>query len=122
MTDRISDEELLREVERIEACGWHPDHSQNQIARALRELSALRTREAGWQTMDTAPVEFDIDYRGLDALLWSSDYGIHRGAIWRGANGDIRAQVSGFHGVKWTHWMPLPAPPALSQPTGEGSA
>lgn len=38
----LMDSSLLYHAEQIEACGWHPNHSQSQLARALRELHAYR--------------------------------------------------------------------------------
>lgn len=38
----MSDSALLYQAEQIESCGWAVNHSQNQLARALRELHAYR--------------------------------------------------------------------------------
>ncbi|MFC3628264.1 hypothetical protein ACFOM8_02260 [Paracoccus angustae] len=115
MTDRprISDEELLREAERIEACGWHPDHSQNQIARALRELSALRTREAETQA-EIADLKTSVIAFGA---LWAAQYAKDRGL----PDGHL---IAGHYDIleKAGARMDSFTRAALSQPTGEGSA
>lgn len=44
-TDKLSvmsDDDLVWHAELIEKAGWHPNHSQNELARALRELLAHR--------------------------------------------------------------------------------
>lgn len=38
----MSDSALLHQAEQIEVCDWHPNHSQSQLARALRELHGFR--------------------------------------------------------------------------------
>lgn len=48
--DKLSDSDLLRQAEQIEAKGWHPNHSQNLLTRALRELHGLRQAQAAQQT------------------------------------------------------------------------
>lgn len=42
----MTDSDLLYQAEQIEACGWNVNHSQNQLARALRELHAFRQGSA----------------------------------------------------------------------------
>jgi len=91
---------------------------------ALRaELSALRTREAGWQTMDTAPKGTPSSYGSGPHILGAirRDWGIiHQIVSYQYHKNGKTGSWKGHHGV-WEpdFWMPLPA---LSQPTGEGSA
>ena len=128
---RISDEELRQWTNRADDAG-----------RLARELSALRTREAGWQTMDTAPKDrtpvLALIRRDLAEVY--PHYGLSSPEIYAGLQVVVRhpgLAKDGFD-VGWglagpfgqglgpdqvfEGWMPLPAPPALSQPTGEGSA
>lgn len=43
--EQMSDSDLLRHAEQFEACDWHANHLQNVLARALRELHALRQEQ-----------------------------------------------------------------------------
>lgn len=67
-----------------------------------------------WFLLNTAPLQFDTDPDGIEALVWAPHRGTHRGVIYARPDGRLFALVHGFHHVEWTHWQPLPHDP---QPT-----
>jgi hypothetical protein len=133
-------EALLARLDRISECDrteWskgYPHECARDAAATIRaqadEIAAIKASEERatpaerWQDISTAPefVVIDIWVDGLDSEGWrvtgeilskqepiliKTDDG---GSYWAHENGG------------WpTHWMPLPAPPAIrNQPTGEG--
>lgn len=56
-------------------------------------------------------VDFDPEYIGVEGFLWSDDFGWHRGKVWVRKSGEVIGSATGFLGVTWTHWQPLPPAP-----------
>ena len=84
-----------------------------QVLREAASRLAEGTRPAqAWQPIESAPKD------GTVILLWDAEFTGVRVARWHStlpyvnlAEGGYWQSAHSYHGVKATHWMPLPAPP-----------
>ena len=83
------------------------------IAETARAALAAE-EESGWRTMDSAPKD------GTDVLVWRGNrrlgarpQGVVRACWWQPTRYEGKwVTVPGLHGIKPTHWRPLPPPPS----------
>lgn len=59
---------------------------------------------SGWKPIATAPVVFDPEYAGKEALLWNRRYGRALGRLFADATGEVHGSASGYHGIDWDLW------------------
>lgn len=98
----------------------------DRIIRKMRErLSLYRPDEHtaalsaspqdGWKTIDSAPKD------GTGILAYVDGFGMGQFVLfWLDGYWREGASLMGLK-TQPTHWQPLPAPPALPQPTGDGT-
>lgn len=115
----LSAHDAAREASRI---GFHP-HDHEVVAKAAVDARAavLARMAPEWRPIESAPRD------GTSILTADSDGGMYvvdwcetlnesakaSGHCWWGTEGSGRY---GFHTSAFTHWMPLPAPPATPSP------
>lgn len=95
--------------------GEHDEHPlvQRFARHRVAAIAAARPMvEAGWQPIETAPVDCRF-------LIWCKESaerdgdGTKFGSAWRSTSGELVARAEGMSGDwTFTHWQPLPAPPS----------
>lgn len=79
-----------------------------------RFASLVLEQAAQWQPIETAPISDALNPMHR-IMMWMPGAGVAFGYVYGDGDGGIMTAPEGYSGSVWkvTHWMPLPAPPAI---------
>ena len=101
------------------------DDDRKRIAELEAEVAGLR--EPKWQPIETAPRDGTVIDVWMQSYFWDADgqrqlavemripNAIWFDQMWTNVDGNPHEDLDGFTYVEFTHWMPLPPPPASAR-------
>lgn len=114
----MSDAEIARLKGALQAAAETAVAKDQECRRLTAEIKRLRAATQ-WRPIESAPKD------GRQFLVWDIHYGVRIGRAHIRADHDDWLSYMDAHkgsskgGIRATHWLPLPPPPAMNQEGGE---